>query len=90
MLKKESQKARNGCFATQQHVVQCFIEESGILSLIPTNLVVRVSACVRLCVCTESLRLEKMCVCVYMFMCAISLTLRLPLPYLIPKFGMES
>lgn len=90
MLKKESQKARNGCFATQQHVVQCFIEESGILSLIPTSLVVRVSACVRLCVCTESLRLEKMCVCVYMFMCAISLTLRLPLPYLIPKFGMES
>lgn len=90
MLKKESQKARNGCFATQQHVVQCFIAESGILSLIPTSLVVRVSACVRLCVCTESLRLEKMCVCVYMFMCAISLTLRLPLPYLIPKFGMES
>lgn len=64
MLKKESQKARNGCFATQQHVVQCFIAESGILSLIPTSLVVRVSACVRLCVCTESLRLEKMCVCV--------------------------
>lgn len=29
ILQKESLKARNGCFATRQHIVQCFIEESG-------------------------------------------------------------